>query len=249
MTLPTLLLLTAVAVLATAVCRLIFRNTPDHWLMDYGETDVPANMKQLKSFPFMPDSLLLGAAELLLFLLSFHVLGFSWYWGLVMVTAQPLLLIMIADHKTKIIPDQYLMALIPAALFFWLEANLTHPSPDWLRDFLTRLAAGFAGAFSLWLVGFIAAKIMKRDAMGMGDVKLLAVAGLIVGLHWLPALLVLSFLTAAFLALPLLLKRRHDPDADTEMAFGPFIALSIILILAFQGPLASLWQSYLDLLS
>ncbi|MDD2580071.1 MAG: prepilin peptidase [Clostridia bacterium] len=249
MTLPTLLLLAAAATLATMVCRLVFRRTPDQWLMDYDETVIPPEMEKLKSMPWFPDTLLLGLAQFLLFLLSYQVLGLSVYWALVMLTAQPLLLIMIADHKTKIIPDQYLLALIPAALFFWLEANLNHASSDWLRDLLTRLAAGFAGAFFLWLVGFIASKIMKRDAMGMGDVKLLAAAGLLVGLRWLPALLILSFFTAAFLALPLLLRRRRDPDADAEMAFGPFISLSIILVLAFHGLLANLWQFYLNLLS
>ena len=65
----------------------------------------------------------------------------------------------------------------------------------------------------LFIAGWIGEKIVKREAMGMGDVKLLAACGLMVGLRLLPLLLVLSFVLAAFVALPLLIRKMRDPFA------------------------------------
>ena len=226
---------------------IIIRQMPPAWLLDYGETEITDTLLQQKNLALWPDRILICLAEAVLIPMLFLAADQTLPTLLTVLACQPLLLILVADQKTRIIPDQFLIALLPFALLFYLNDVFTG-SENWLTGLLQRLGGGLAGSLFLWLSGFIAAKIMKKEAMGMGDVKMLFVAGLLVGLASLPALLILSFLTAAFLALPLLIHSRKNHDADTEMAFGPFIALATILVMGFRQQIDWIWQMYLDLL-
>jgi leader peptidase (prepilin peptidase)/N-methyltransferase len=97
--------------------------------------------------------------------------------------------------------------------------------------------------------GWLAGKLMKREAMGMGDVKLLAACAFIADLRLLAFLFCLSFLTAALVAIPVLISRLWRRDAGQEIAFGPYIALATLLLLLAQEPILQLWQAYLGLLA
>lgn len=226
----------------------VFRRLPTRWLLDYGETEISSELRQSQKLPFSPDALVISLGEAVLFSLLYISLDSGTNFFLILLTAQPLLLIMIADHKTRIIPDQFILALIPCALLLWLYS--AHSGQEmWFSGLLWRLAAAVAGGLFLFLCGWIGEKLLHREAMGMGDVKLIAACGLLVGLQRLPLLLILSFISAAFLALPLLLRRLRHPDRDAEMAFGPFIALAAILVLGFSTFFNNLWLAYLNLLA
>ncbi len=67
---------------------------------------------------------------------------------------------------------------------------------------------------------------LSRGAIGGGDTKLAAVIGAALGAHTGLGVLVIAHLSAALVALPLVLRRR-SPIAD--MPLGPFLALSAIL--------------------
>ena len=79
------------------------------------------------------------------------------------------------------------------------------------------LGAGAAFALTLALA------IVSRGAMGMGDVKVAALCGAIVGLKGVPMMLTLAFVVAGVISLVLLLMRlrsRHD-----AIALTPFLGL------------------------
>ncbi len=87
------------------------------------------------------------------------------------------------------------------------------------------VGASTAGLF-LWLIGFTASKVLKKDAMGFGDVKLIAMAGALFG--WQTALIGLLFasvLGSAF-GLPMLLFRRLNKEH--HIPFGPYICLGVL---------------------
>jgi len=224
-----------------------FRKMPAAWLLDYGETEIPPELKELQLLPFLPDALLLMAADALVFLLGWIFLGLSWELAAVLMAAQPLLLVMAADIKTRIIPDQFILALLPCALLLWVADGL-NGSPAWLSGLLQRILAGLAGGAVLFFSGWLGEKLLHREAMGMGDVKLLAACGLMTSLSRLPMLLILAFLTAACIAVPLLIRRIRRPEAGSDMAFGPFIALASLLVLLLSKLIFAGWDWYLGLM-
>lgn len=246
---PIMLLSLAAAGLSAGMAAwTFFRVMPTRWLLDYGEIEISDQLKQSQQLSFWPGAVLIMLAQALLFMLTGLSIGFGLYWFLIILSCQPLILVMIADQRTRIIPDQFVVFLIPCALALWIYDSFSGYS-GWLQGLGHRLLAGIAGALFLWLSGWLAQKIMHREAMGMGDVKLLFAVGLLVSLRQLPLLVILSFITAAFLAVPLLIRRLRNPDSDTEMAFGPFIALAAILVMGFQTQVNQIWQMYLNLLS
>ncbi|MFA6836414.1 MAG: prepilin peptidase [Fibrobacteraceae bacterium] len=89
--------------------------------------------------------------------------------------------------------------------------------------------AVFAGG-GLFLLGFIASKILKKDAMGMGDVKLLAGYGAMMGFGKAFAVMIL----ASFLALLVMLPYRYfKKETSSEIPFGPFLAIAAPIVYRF----------------
>ena len=230
------------------VLTAFFRRMPATWLLDYDETEITPELMAKKALTCWPDLILICLAEAVLLPLLFYVSDHNLYAAVAALACQPLILIVVADQKTKIIPDQFLIALLPFGLAFYLIDTVSGTT-GWLQGLIMRFGAAIAGSLFLWLSGFLAGLIMKKEAMGMGDIKLLFVSGLLVGLYHIPLLLILSFLTAAFVAVPLLIRMRKRPDSDSEMAFGPYIALATVLVMGFQDELYSIWNLYLDLLA
>ncbi len=144
--------------------------------------------------------------------------------------------IFIIDFRHFLIPD---MITFPG-IFLGLAISFLPGGGTPMRSVIGALACG---SF-LWVVGFVAGKIMKKDAMGLGDVKLLAMTGSLFGAE--TALLGLLF--AAFLGtvagVPMLLLRKLDEHR--HIPFGPYICLGTLLS-AFYGPTVLNW--YFGLLS
>ena len=100
---------------------------------------------------------------------------------------------------------------------------------------LVGLAFGGGLIWAVRIVGWIA---LRREAMGFGDVTLMAMIGAFLG--WQPALLVFFFspLTAVFVAVAQwAITRRHD------IAFGPYLCLSALYILVAWR---SIWHGWGD---
>jgi len=115
----------------------------------------------------------------------------------------------------------------------WFPGGIT-----WQQSLLGAAIAGGA----LWLFGFVMSKVLKRDAMGFGDVKLLASFGAIMGAaNALAAVALASFLALAVMV-PWKFVRKESQQEP--LAFGPFIGL--------MGPVMFVWgdqmiTSYMDL--
>lgn len=243
---PQLLILPLLGLLAGLILAWLYRRMPLTWLADYDETDLTQAREARDGFRFFPGILLLVLADGFLFFLGALLIESALSLAVTLYLAQPLLLIAVADWRTRIIPDQCLIALVPGALVLVLDDHLAARASVWATTGLRLLAAVLA-ALLLWGISWLAAKWQKREAMGMGDLKLLAACAFLVGLRQLPLLFVLSFLLAAFVALPLLVRRFLNPEADSQLAFGPYIVLATLLLLLAGPHMGQLWQSYLGL--
>ncbi|MDO9492797.1 A24 family peptidase [Acetobacterium sp.] len=148
--------------------------------------------------------------------LVFAVYGFSFQWLVVFAVGAILICITMIDFDTMIIPNGLVLALMAPALlsfFFFPQVGI-----------LSRVIGIFVISLPmLILVLFI------PDAFGGGDIKLMAVAGFMLG--WGNTLLAtfIGLLLGGVVAVRLLAKK----TADKHMAFGPYLCIGIMTALLF----------------
>ncbi|MBQ9543816.1 MAG: prepilin peptidase [Clostridia bacterium] len=142
----------------------------------------------------------------------------------------------LTDLDSQIIPDGCII--ISAAV--WL-VYLPFSGLGWGEIGLCVLA-GIVFGGGLLLISLIMDKVLKRESMGGGDIKLFFVTGLWLGfVKTLFAVILSCFvgLLAAFI------RRKINKDADRQFPFGPSIAFSAAVML-FWGDLIAGW--YMGLL-
>lgn len=229
--------------LASAICGLVifvvFRRMPTKWLLDYNEDKIDNNLIDKQNIPFFPYALVTAASCVSVAWVLIVQSGNIFNSISIFIISIPLLLIILADFRTRIIPDQFVVALLPCAILLWLSDG-----PEFFT-LLVRIAAGLAAGLLLAFAGWAGSRLMKQEAMGMGDVKLLAAAGFAAGIPGILMVIVLSFLVAAIPAIFLLIRRNSREDQGS-LAFGPFIAVSLIIVLLFDDKLLAGWQWWLE---
>lgn len=144
------------------------------------------------------------------------VIGAIVFFALIVVTFVDL------DHW--IIPDEISIPGIP------LGVAVSVLFPEWIgadgrREALILSLGGLAaGGGVLWLVGTVAEKILRKEAMGGGDVKLLAAVGAFFGPVGVWVALFVGSLTGA--AAGLVFRLRSE---EGKIPFGPFLALGTVI--------------------
>ena len=163
---------------------------------------------------------LAGAAAFLCLGLRF---GLSLELGQWFVFAALLLALSLTDWAKRIIPDKLLLALA-ANRAVWF-ALLGHGAREALEA-----AKALAVPAALLALVLALEKLLGREAMGGGDVKLLAVLALYLG--W--AELFLTLLAGCLLGL--LWAALTGGKTGTAMPFGPFLAAGAVLTVCCGGP-------------
>ncbi|WP_309103751.1 A24 family peptidase [Microbacterium sp.] len=130
--------------------------------------------------------------------------------------------LIVIDARTHRLPNRIVLPTLAALLaLVILEALLTARTGPLIGALLGMLILG----------GFYAAlRLVSRDGMGGGDVKLAAVIGLVLGRHGWQALAVgaaSAFVLGALYALILMALRRAD--RSTRIAFGPWMIVGAVL--------------------
>ncbi len=155
----------------------------------------------------------------LLFLFLYEKFGLNAHFIILALLATAMLILIISDFETYIIPDSTtIAALILALIYHYLY------SESWIDYIL-----GFVACLIVALVlryGFYI--IRKREGLGMGDVKFLPVAGLWIGLTALPLYFVIAGVLGIITGLlwKLIFK-------NPEYPFGPALAAGMFLLVLF----------------
>ena len=154
-----------------------------------------------------------------------------------------LTMISLADTRFSIIPDELLIAAGVLAVVSALPAALAQNS---LLGWLSPLLGGALGAGMVLALNLVARLFYKRDALGMGDVKLMAVCGLACGLTGVIYVAVLTLFVAGGSFILLMALKKLSPDEYHPL--GPYIVLAAALTLCFRPALDNLVRWYLSLL-
>lgn len=109
-------------------------------------------------------------------------------------------------------------------------------------DSLVRSLIGLAFGFGLfWTISVLGRVLLKKDAMGFGDVKLMGALGAFLGPESVVFITFMSSLVGAVVGITFIAMGKRD--LQTRIPFGPYIALAaIIWILGGSG----LWDAYAE---
>lgn len=224
----------------------VYRCLPAQWLCDYNEAPAAHHQPQNRAMP--PWGLLLmglvaagatlGAVRGLLCMQMWRTAAATVLYALLCAT---LLLSAWCDAVYSILPDQLLAAAALLGALLWLTR-----APVWHTHWYSPLLGAAAGFLGLWAVQFLAAKLYKTEAMGFGDVKLLAVIGFICGPSGLGAAVLIAMLSAALVFAVLLAAKRVQ--RRSLFPFGPFLVCGALCATALWPECSAAAAWYLGLL-
>ena len=144
------------------------------------------------------------------------------------------------DFEHMIIPDRVTLGGIAIGIALSMLVPSLHPPQT---TFYGGLGAAFIGALTgsglLWGVALLGKLIFKKDAMGLGDVKLLGAIGAFFG--WVSVLFTVAVSSFFGATVGLSLVWSGKKEMQSRIPYGPYLALAA-LIWMLWGP--TLWHAY-----
>lgn len=177
--------------------------------------------------------------ELAMALLSaalFKKFGLSVPCALYFVFCAALLAVIFIDLHHQIIPDSISLP----GIIIGFGAAFINPLITWQQAGLGVLLGG--GALYAVAAGYFL--ITKRDGMGGGDIKLLAMIGAFLGWQSLPFVIFASSLLGSIAGIGAMLKQKRG--GKTVLPFGPFLSLAALVFLFFQVQINQAFEWYLS---
>ena len=175
------------------------------------------------------------------YLLVFWRFGPEWSSVVYGIFCSAMIVITFIDYDYQIIPDRITLPGIPIGL---IAGSFLLPDP-----FLRATALGYqasligaaAGFSFFYLVAFLSIKILKKEGMGGGDIKMMAMVGAFLG--W-KAVILTTFLGSLFGAIiGVGLMIFMGKEKGSLIPFGPFLALGALISLFF-GQEILIWYLY-----
>ena len=93
------------------------------------------------------------------------------------------------------------------------------------------------------MLGWVATKVLKKDAMGFGDVKLLAGYGALMGFTGAVETLLVAAFLGIFVMVPYGMIKKSD-DGSGQIPFGPFLAIAAPFMYLWGDVLFTLYVNY-----
>lgn len=154
----------------------------------------------------------------ILFAISYLVFGISIDLLIVLTFISMLLIVIISDYQTMIIPDELLITTVILLMIeIFLKSGIT--------GLLTSLLNGLIMFAIMFLIKKIGDFIFKKESMGGGDIKMMTYISFILG--WKLSIVVIFM--ASFLALPISIINVYRKD-EHMLPFGPYLAVAALIL-------------------
>jgi leader peptidase (prepilin peptidase)/N-methyltransferase len=158
--------------------------------------------------------------------LGVRVARFAFYFAF----AGTLVVLSFIDLATLLLPD---VITLPAIAVFFAAGFGVHEQP-----WLARAIGGAVGYLFVRLIADFYFYVLKREGLGLGDGKLLALVGVALGWRALPFVIFAGSIVGALVSLPVVLLSRRRQAAneslrDVQVPFGPFLALGALVYIFF----------------
>ncbi|HTP42982.1 MAG TPA: prepilin peptidase [Candidatus Acidoferrum sp.] len=206
-----------------------------------------------------PISLMYPAVELLtalLFLgcyLAFGLTAEALKWA---IFSAVMVVLVFTDLRERILPDVVNftgLGLGLAISFFtapfdgtalWIARHVFEFPPSApVLSFADGVLGAAAGGGLLWLVSELYFRLRGREGMGLGDVKMMLMAGSFLGLKRTLLTIFTGSVLGSILGIIVILARRKD--SDYELPFGTFLGMAALLVVFFGTPIVYWYQSLL----
>jgi len=151
-----------------------------------------------------------------------------------------LVVISFIDLEFTIIPNKIVYLGLPVGLLLALSAAAVQKDVNLI---LSRVLGAVIGAGIIILIAVVGGVVFRKEAMGGGDVKLMAMIGIYLG-WWphIPITLIAASLFGSIVGVALILVRKKK--MGSIIPFGPFLAIGALLSLLYGEKIWS-WYKYL----
>lgn len=175
----------------------------------------------------------------LLYVAALWRFGLGWYLLPIFAFCSVMVVITFIDLDFQIIPD---ILTVSGAIFGLIASSIILPDifkPWHIVGFKNSLIGIITGGGLFFAIAFIGELLLKKEAMGMGDVKMMGMVGAILG--WKGVLL--TTFTGSLLGsiIGMSLMRITGKGRDYRIPFGPFLAAGAIVTLFYGKELLSLY--------
>ena len=169
----------------------------------------------------------------ILFLVSYLLFGLSLKCLLSITFISMLLIIIVSDYYYMIICDE---VLIIFGILLLIEIYFING----LNGIINSVTSGIVSFGIMFLIKIIGDFLFKKESMGGGDIKLLLLFGIVLGL---PNSLFTIFI-GSIIALPTSIISLKNNDSHI-LPFGPFLSMAAIILLLFDTTLSLLLKQLL----
>ena len=151
-----------------------------------------------------------------------------------------LIVVSFIDAKEQIIPDVVTLpglglAVVASVVWPALHGTSCHPCGLWAG-----VLGALAGGGAIYAMGTIGQWLFKKEAMGGGDVKLMAMLGAILGWQKILIAFFIAPILGSLVGLPLRLFRGQE-----LIPYGPFLAIATVLALWWGQPIVAFYAQLL----
>ena len=194
--------------------------------------------------PFSARYPLVELANALFYAAIYQRTGMTWGFLAIATLVSMTIVLIYIDLEIQILPD---VIDLPGAAIGLLVGALHMGAlyPDLLlaRTLLESVAGAAAGTGVLLAISLAYKLIRKVEGMGLGDVKMMAMLGAVIGWEPLFPLFVLASVTGALVGL--FVAAKSEERMMVAIPFGVFLGLAFLVVLFF-GP--TLWELWMKLL-
>jgi leader peptidase (prepilin peptidase) / N-methyltransferase len=192
----------------------------------------------------------------LLFLGCYLAFGLSLLTLKWMIFSALIVVLIFTDLRERILPDRinftgFALGLILAIFIpvndgsaLWLANRLFQfPPPDWVLSICDALLGALVGSGILWIISEGYFRLRGREGMGLGDVKMMLMAGAFLGFKRTVLTILVGSILGSFIGVAIIVIKRKN--SDYELPFGTFLGAAAILTVFFGTVLVTWYMSLL----
>lgn len=206
-----------------------------------------------KISPMYPIVELLNGALYLVCYLAFGMTPETLKWA---IFSSLLLILVFTDLRERILPDVINYTGFAIALVLSLFLPPADGAAEWLANryfafppptpVISLADAIFGAAFGsgiLWIISEGYFRLRKREGMGLGDVKMMLMAGAFLGLKRTVLTILLGSILGSIIGVTFIAIRRKG--TDYELPFGTFLGAGALIVVFYGTPFVNWYMSLL----
>lgn len=184
-------------------------------------------------------------ATAIAFAVSFSTFDTNWLPAFKYAVFSAIIIALVAsDLEERILPDEFTLggallglvfaALVPAGMGLMYLFLPTRMNPRLVSVIEAMFSAAISGG-AIWLVGELYYRVRRREGLGLGDVKMVAMVATFLGLQGALLTLIVGSLLGGIVGLIYILLTGKNASTY-ELPFGSFLGLAALIVAVAGGP-------------